>query len=195
MYKTIKRILDLIICLLILPFFFLVCIFVVIGIKIEDKGTIFYFSKRIGLNSKIFDMYKFRSMKVNAPNLLNSDGSSFNNKNDNRVTRFGKYLREYSIDELPQIINVILNDMSIIGPRASGVESMNTFREDEKDKMAVKPGITGYTQAYFRNSLSVREKRLRDVWYAHNVSLGLDVRIFFKTIKTVLNRKNLYTNT
>ena len=84
--------------------------------------------------------------------------------------------------------------MSIIGPRACDWESVDTFLDDEKDKMAVLPGITGYTQAYFRNSISVREKRLKDVWYAHNLSFVVDAKIFFKTIVTVLSHKDLYTN-
>ena len=84
--------------------------------------------------------------------------------------------------------------MSLIGPRASGAEALPTFRQDEMDKMKVRPGITGYTQAYFRNGLSVREKRLKDAWYANHMSFSLDLRILFKTIQTVFLKKNLYTN-
>ena len=84
--------------------------------------------------------------------------------------------------------------MSIIGPRPGDVESKDTYAEDEKDKLLIRPGITGYTQAYYRNNLGVREKRLYDAWYAHNVSLCLDIRIFIKTISTVLKRENIYTN-
>ena len=84
--------------------------------------------------------------------------------------------------------------MSIIGPRAGDWESIDTYQEDEKDKMKVRPGLTGYCQAYFRNSATVREKRLKDAWYANNISFSLDVKIFFKTIETVLKHDNLYTN-
>ena len=84
--------------------------------------------------------------------------------------------------------------MSIIGPRASGFDALPSYKDDEKDKMKVLPGITGYTQAYFRNGLSVREKRLKDAWYANHVSFVLDMKIFFKTIQTVLKRENIYTN-
>ena len=139
-------------------------------------------------------MYKFRSMKVNAPNLLNKDGSTYNAKDDPRVTRVGRFLRSSSLDETAQIINVIKGDMSLIGPRASGWEALDSYQPDEIDKMKVRPGITGYTQAYYRNSISVKEKRLMDAWYANNASLWLDIKIFFKTIQTVLLRKNVYTN-
>lgn len=111
------------------------------------------------------------------------------------MTKIGRILRETSIDEIPQVFNVLKGDMSIIGPRAGDVESKDTYGSDEKDKLLIRPGITGYTQAYYRNNLGVREKRLYDAWYAHNVSALLDVKIFFKTILTVLKRENLYTNT
>ena len=139
-------------------------------------------------------MLKFRSMHVNALDLRNEDGSTYNSVSDNRVTKVGRFLRESSIDELAQVFNVLKGDMSIIGPRAGDVESKNTYKDDEKDKTLVKPGITGYTQAYYRNNLGVREKRLYDAWYAHNVSIWLDVKIFFKTIATVLKCENVYTN-
>ena len=113
---------------------------------------------------------------------------------DPRVTRVGKFLRETSLDETPQILNVIKGDMSFIGPRASLAIALTTYQDDEIDKMKVRPGITGYTQAYFRNALSNREKRLKDAWYANNVSFILDIKIIFKTIVTIITRKSLYTN-
>ena len=85
-------------------------------------------------------------------------------------------------------------DMSIVGPRASGAAALPTYLDDEKDKMKVRPGITGYTQAYYRNNLSNREKRLKDAWYANNQSLWLDIKILFKTVATVFSHSNLYTN-
>lgn len=192
--RVIKRIVDIVLCLLVMPLVLLVAIPVAIAIKLEDRGPVFYRSKRIGTGFREFDMLKFRSMKVNAPDLRNADGSTFNSASDSRVTKIGRFIRETSIDELPQIFNVLLGDMSIVGPRAGDVESKDTYEEDEKDKTLVRPGITGYTQAYYRNNLGVREKRLYDAWYAHNVSLALDVKILFKTVATVLKRENVYTN-
>ena len=195
MYKLFfKRFIDIVLCIIALPLFFIIFIPVAFAIKITDGGPVFYCGERIGKDSKIYKMYKFRSMRVNAPNIMNDDGSTFNSKEDPRVTKIGKFIRETSIDELPQILNVLKGDMSIIGPRASLACALDSYEEDEKDKMLVRPGITGYTQAYYRNGLTVREKRLADAWYANNVSIILDIKIFFKTIFTVLKKESLYTN-
>lgn len=192
--KFFKRVIDIFLSVMALPIFLIIYIVFGLLIKIEDKGPIFYKADRIGKDGKIFKMYKFRSMKVNAPVLLNADGSTYNSKDDPRVTKVGKFMRETSIDEIPQIINVLRGEMSIIGPRASLASVLETFKDDEKDKMKVRPGITGYTQAYFRNGLSNREKRLKDAWYANNLSFGLDAKIFFKTILTVIKKDGVYTN-
>ena len=191
---VLKRCIDIFLCVIILPLILLVTIPIAIAIKIEDGGPIFYKSRRLGKEFKEFNMLKFRSMRVNAPDLRNDDGSTYNSQNDSRVTRIGRFIRETSLDELPQCFNVLAGDMSILGPRAGDVESKDTYEEDEKDKLLVRPGISGYTQAYYRNNLGVREKRLYDAWYSHNVSLWLDIKILFKTIATVLKRENVYTN-
>lgn len=192
--KIIKRGIDVIGCTMALPFASAVMLPIAIAIKIEDNGPVFYKSKRLGIGFKEFDMLKFRSMRVNAPDIRNEDGSTFNSKTDSRVTKVGHVLRETSLDEIPQIFNVLIGQMSIIGPRAGDIESKDTYELDEKDKLLVRPGITGYTQAYYRNGLGVREKRLYDAWYAHNVSFLLDVKIFVRTIKTVVTHENVYTN-
>lgn len=191
---VLKRLIDILLCIMILPIVLLITIPIAIAIKIEDGGPIFYKSRRIGKGFKEFNMLKFRSMKVNAPDIRNDDGSTYNSQNDSRVTRIGRFIRETSLDELPQFFNVLLGHMSLIGPRAGDVESKDTYEEDEKDKLLVRPGISGYTQAYYRNNLGVREKRLYDAWYAHNVTMWLDIKIIFKTIATVLKKENVYTN-
>lgn len=191
---VVKRVVDILLCLVIIPFILLLTIPIALAIKIEDGGPVFYKSRRLGKDFKEFNMLKFRSMRVNAPDLRNEDGSTYNSKTDNRVTRIGRVLRETSLDELPQCFNVLLGHMSLVGPRAGDVESKDTYEDDEKDKLLIRPGITGYTQAYYRNNLGVREKRLYDAWYAHNVSMWLDIKIFFKTVATVLKRENVYTN-
>lgn len=195
MYKHFfKRVIDLVCALIALPFWLLLLILVAIAIKMDDGGPVFYKSARVGKNFKKFGMFKFRSMKVNAPDLRNADGGTWNSADDPRVTKVGKFLRETSLDETPQLLNIIKGDMSIIGPRAGDWESVDTYEEDEKDKCKVVPGLTGYCQAYYRNNASVREKRLKDAWYANNVSFALDMKIFFKTIQTVVRHENLYTN-
>lgn len=189
-----KRIVDILICICLLPIVLLITLAIAIAIKLDDGGPVFYRSKRIGKGFREFDMLKFRSMRVNAPDIRNADGSTYNSSTDDRVTRVGRFLRESSLDEVAQFFNVLLGDMSIVGPRAGDVESKDTYEDDEKDKTLVRPGITGYTQAYYRNNLGVREKRLYDAWYAHNVTLWLDIKILFKTVGTVLKRDNVYTN-
>ena len=191
---VVKRIADFLIGLAALPFLLIIIAVVGLAIKIDDGGPVFYKAKRIGKNSVIFDMYKFRSMVVDAPNWTNQDGSTYNAPDDERVTRVGRFIRRTSIDELPQFLNLLIGNMSLVGPRASGAGAVGTYQPDEMAKMDVLPGITGYTQAYYRNSISVREKRLYDAWYAQNVTLWMDVKIFFKTVETVLKRENVYTN-
>jgi len=192
--KFVKRAADIVIGLVALPFLLIIIAVVGIAIKLDDGGPVFYRAKRIGKNSVIFDMFKFRSMIVNAPNWTNKDGSTYNAPDDDRVTKVGKFIRKTSIDELPQLLNVLIGNMTLIGPRASGAGALGNYLDDEKAKMDVKPGITGYTQAYYRNGLSVREKRLKDAWYAQNITFALDVKIFFKTIVTVLKTEQVYTN-
>lgn len=194
-YQTVlKRFLDILLCLLILPVILILTVPIAAAIKIEDGGPVFYKSRRLREGFQEFDMLKFRSMKVNALDIRNEDGSTYNSANDNRVTKVGRFLRETSLDELPQCFNVLAGHMSILGPRAGDVESKDTYKDDEKDKLLIRPGISGYTQAYYRNNLGVREKRLLDAWYAHNVSPWLDVKILFKTVATVLKKENIYTN-
>lgn len=192
--KVIKPAIDFIIALIALPFFFVIWLIVAMAIKLDDGGPVFYMADRIGKDSKIFRMFKFRSMKVNAPVMYSADGSTYSAADDPRVTKVGRFLRKTSLDETAQVLNIIMGDMALIGPRASGTDSIGTFLPDEEDKMKVKPGITGLCQAYFRNSITAREKRLKDAWYANHLSFGLDVRIFFKTIMTVLKRENVYTD-
>ena len=192
---VIKRIIDIVACIVVLPFVLLLTLIIAVMIKLDDGGKVFYRSKRIGKNFREFDMLKFRSMKENAPDIRNADGSTYNSSNDPRLTKIGRFLRETSLDEVPQFFNVLKGDMSLVGPRAGDVESKDTYADDEKDKTLVRPGITGYTQAYFRNNLGVREKRLYDAWYAHEVTLLLDIKILFRTVLTVLKHENLYTNT
>ncbi len=191
---VVKRVADILIGLLALPFLALIVLIVGIAIKLDDGGPVFYKAKRIGKDSKIFNMYKFRSMIVNAPNWTNPDGSTYNAADDDRVTKVGKFIRKTSIDELPQFFNILIGNMTFIGPRASGAGALGSYEPDEVAKMNVKPGITGYTQAYYRNGLTVREKRLKDAWYAENVTMWMDIKIFFKTFVTVLKREKLYTN-
>lgn len=190
----IKPLLDFIIALCAMPFFVIIYFFVAIAIKLDDGGPVFYLADRIGRNGKMFKMYKFRSMKINAPIMYSADGSSYSAADDPRVTKVGKFIRATSLDETSQLLNILKGDMALVGPRGRGSDSVGTFYDDELGLMNVKPGITGYCQAYFRNSASPREKRLKDAWYANHVSFALDAKIILRTIVTVLKRENIYTD-
>lgn len=196
MYKAIgKRLIDLIIGIIALPFFGILFIVFAPIIKLSDGGHVFYNAERLGRRGKVYKMYKFRSMKENAPDLRNKDGSTFNGDNDPRVTKIGRFMRKTSIDETPQILNVLKGDMSIIGPRphlTTSYQGYDKLNEQQKKRLEVRPGITGYSQAYFRNSITQQEKIMNDVFYAENVSFALDVKIFFHTIKSVIKRENIY---
>ncbi|MDU4937956.1 MAG: sugar transferase [Clostridium sp.] len=195
MYKKFgKRLLDLILTIpgLILA----IIIFIPVGILIylEDRGSVFYNADRLGKDGEVFKMYKFRSMKMNAPDLRKSDGSTFNSENDSRLTKVGKVLRKTSIDELPQLLNVIKGDMSLVGPRPDLPEHVSQYEGNEVRKLEVKPGITGYSQAYFRNSIKWKERIQNDIYYIDNISLFLDIKIVYKTIVSVIKSNGIYTN-
>ena len=192
--KFIKRFLDIFVsffaCLALVP----ICAIVGILIKKDDGGAVFYRAKRLGVNGKVFAMYKFRSMKENAPDIRNEDGTTYSAADDPRLTKIGKKLRETSVDELPQFINVLKGEMSILGPRPDPPEWYEINSGEMRVKYTVKPGISGYTQAYYRNTLPLDEKNKCDVYYAKNISFRLDVKIFFQTIKTILSHSDIYRN-
>lgn len=186
-----KRLIDIVIGICALPF---VIIFVLVFspfIYFEDKGPVFYLAKRIGKGGKIFNMFKFRSMKVNAPDIRMENGDTYNGNDDPRVTKIGRFMRKTSIDEIPQFLNVLNGTMSFIGPRPDTPDFLHIYEEEYPTILKIKPGLTGYNQAYFRNSIDGAEKMKNDNYYAQHLTFSLDVKIVFKTIKTVLFRENI----
>lgn len=190
--KFIKRLLDFVFALILMPFFLILIFFIGIAIKLDDKGPIFYNGERLGKHGKTFKMIKFRSMKVNSPDWRLEDGSTFNSEDDPRQTRVGKFLRKTSLDEIPQLLNIIKGDMSFIGPRPDPIDSLEIYSEEDKILLEVHPGITGYNQVYYRNSATIREKIANDVYYSKNISFTMDIKIFFATILIIFTRKNIY---
>lgn len=191
-----KRLFDLIIGLVALPFVLIVIIIFAPFIYFTDKGPIFYNATRAGKDYKPFKMFKLRSMYVNSPDLKNPDGSTFNSDNDPRVTPIGRIMRKTSLDEFPQFLNILKGDISFIGPRPKlycPEKYPEGLPEFMKKSFTVKPGVTGYAQAFFRNSITNEEKFKWDAYYAENISFSLDVKIIFKTIKSVLFRENINT--
>ena len=190
-FRVVKRTFDLL-CSLVL----MIPIGIVIGIsaifiKAEDGGSVFYMAERTGRFGIPFRMYKLRSMKVNAPDIRLADGSTYNGEDDPRVTRFGRFARKTSIDELPQVINILKGDMSFIGPRPDTPMYLDKYTDEERIVLTVRPGITGYNQAINRNSVLTKEKLKNDVYYVKHLSLWFDIKIVFMTVITVLSHRNI----
>ena len=194
MYKNFfKRFLDILISLIALPFILLAIIVMAPVIYINDPGPIFYNAERRGKDGKTFKMYKFRSMYVNSPDLKNADGSTYNGDDDPRVTRVGRIMRKLSIDEIPQILNVLKGDMSYVGPRPTlATRPYSEVPVEKRKRYLVRPGITGYAQAYYRNSITQQEKFKHDCYYIDNLTFIMDIKVLIQTVKSVLMRENIY---
>ena len=192
-----KRLIDILIGLFALPFVLLIIVCCAPFIWLTDRGPIFYNATRAGKGYKPFKMFKLRSMYVNSPDIKNPDGSTFNSDNDSRVTPIGRFMRKTSLDEFPQFLNILIGDMSFIGPRPKlyreGRLNESDATEDMKKSFKVKPGVTGFAQAYFRNSITQDEKFHWDAYYADHISFRMDVKIIFQTIYSVIGRKNINT--
>lgn len=190
-----KRIVDFVLALIAAPFVLIVIAVMAPIIFINDPGPIFYNAPRRGRKGKNFKMLKLRSMYVNSPDIRNADGSTFNSNNDPRVTKVGHFMRKMSIDEIPQLLNVLKGDMSFIGPRPVLVSiPYEELQGDAKKRLDVRPGITGYSQAYYRNSIGLEEKYKYDCYYAENISFFMDVKILFKTVMAVIKSENIYVS-
>ncbi len=199
-YLKIKYILDKIICLLFLILFFplLFFIFLVLSIiiKIDSKGTIFYKQKRLGLNGKYFNIYKFRTMKMDSNNFDNYFNEkekkiykkNFKLENDPRITKVGEFLRKFSIDEIPQIFNVIKGDMSIIGPRPVVDGEIEKFGKNKEKYLSVKPGLTGNWTCHCTKKTTYKKRIQMELYYIDNISFKLDCKIFFDTIAMLFRR-------
>lgn len=189
-----KRVLDFLLALLILPLWLVVLAIVAPIIYVQDRGSVFYNAPRLGKDGKVFKMYKLRSMKMNAPDLRNIDGSTFNAENDPRLTKIGKFIRKTSLDETPQLLNIIKGDMSIVGPRPDLPEHYEQYEGNEERKLEIRPGVTGYNQAYFRNTIPWKERIQNDIYYIENLSFWFDLKIFIKTVISVLQRKDVFVS-
>ncbi len=196
-YRGFKRITDIVLgcvgLIILLP------VFLIIGIciKIDSKGPVIFAHKRIGKNGKKFNMYKFRSMYENAEEMIENFSEeqkreyqeNFKLENDPRITKVGKLLRKTSLDELPQIVNIIKGDLSIIGPRPIVDEELEKYGENKEKFLSITPGLTGYWQANGRSNTTYEERMQMELYYIDNQSLLLDIKIFFKTIVSVLKKE------
>jgi undecaprenyl phosphate N,N'-diacetylbacillosamine 1-phosphate transferase len=183
--KTIKSIFDFTIALLMVIMASPIFLLVTIGLYFANKGKPFYLQKRPGKNELLFNIIKFKTMndKKDVDGNLLSDAE--------RLTKIGSFVRKASLDEIPQLINVLKGDMSIIGPRPLLPEYLPLYSEEQRKRHLVKPGITGWAQVNGRNAISWHEKFKFDVYYVNNISLELDIKIFLLTIKKVFIKEGI----
>ena len=192
MYQYIKRAMDIIFSSILLLLGAIPMIVVALLVKLDSKGPVLFKQERLGVNGKVFKMYKFRSMIVNAEH----QGSGvYSGKGDSRVTRIGRILRATSIDELPQLINILKGEMSFIGPRPALTYHPWPYEEyttEQKKMFAVRPGITGWAQVNGRKEVEWPRRIELNVWYVEHMSFALDMKIFFRTIfKVITNADNV----
>ena len=196
-YIKIKRVIDVILAsvalILLSPLFAIIAI----AIKIDSKGPVFFAHKRIGKNGKIIKLYKFRSMVINAEELIKSFTpeqmreykENYKLTNDPRITKVGKFLRKTSLDELPQLINIINGDLSIIGPRPVVADELEKYGVNKDKFLIVTPGLTGYWAANGRSNTTYEQRMEMELYYIDNLSLKMDIKVFFKTILSVLKKE------
>jgi len=186
LYRTIfKRLLDVILSFIGLIVTLPITLFFAILLGIANKGNPFFFQVRPGKHEKLFKIIKFKTMtdeKDKQGNLL---------PDNKRLTKIGSFVRKTSLDELPQLLNVLKGDMSLIGPRPLLVEYLPLYNENQKQRHLVKPGITGWAQINGRNTISWKQKLEYDVWYVNNISFKLDVKIILKTIQKVVKSEGI----
>lgn len=185
-YKIFKRIIDFVIALILFIMLLPIMVIVAIAIKIDSKGPIFFKQERSGKNNKVFLMYKFRSMSVS--------NDVLNFKEADKTTKVGKFIRKTSLDEIPQLINILKGDMSFIGPRPWITEYSKYFTEEQMHRLDVLPGMTGLAQCEGRNGISITEKINFDLKYVKDISLKMDLYVIYKTIYTVFSAKNAVGN-
>jgi undecaprenyl phosphate N,N'-diacetylbacillosamine 1-phosphate transferase len=165
---------------------------IVFAIRLSSTGPAIFRQKRLGMNAVPFQCYKFRTMNVGSPDLRNADGSTYNSVDDPRVTKVGRFLRRASLDELPQLLNVLRGDMSLVGPRPDVADALSLYTKHDRIRLAVRPGITGWAAIHGRNTLPLRQRRELDIQYVENFSLWLDFRILLRTVPYVLGRKDIF---
>ena len=187
--RSIKRVADLICSIIGIILLFPLFLIVAIIIKMDSKGSVFFLQDRVGLSGKIFKIWKFRTMVPGAEKI----GLGFSvEKNDSRITRVGVFLRRFGIDELPQLVNIIKGEMSVVGPRATLVHQVEQYTEFEKQRLKVRPGVTNINLTKGWNTLSWKKRIEWDVWYINNWSLWMDLKILARTPFVVLSGKGQY---
>ena len=183
-----KRALDLLISSAVLLVAGLPMLLIALAIRLEDGGPVFYRQERIGRDGRPFLLTKFRSMCVGAER---KGAGILVEKNDSRITRVGRFIRKFSLDELPQVFDVLRGDMSIVGPRPGLRYQAELYDDEQRRRLAVRPGVTGWAQVNGRNAIPWPERIRLDIEYIDNLSLGMDLRVLLRTIPAVLGGSDL----
>jgi undecaprenyl phosphate N,N'-diacetylbacillosamine 1-phosphate transferase len=187
-----RRIVDVLVALVFLVLLSPLILIIAIAIKLTSPGPLLYRQARLGKGGAPFTLYKFRTMQHNVPMIRSADGSAFVGADDARLTRIGRFLRDYTLDEIPQLINVLRGEMSVIGPRPDLVEQFELYDDLMKRKLEIKPGMVCLSLLLGRNSLAWYRRAELDVYYVDNRSWRLDLEIFFKGCISVLQKRGVY---
>lgn len=186
-----KRLLDLIISVVLVIFLFPLFVIIAVIIKADSQGPVFFTQERPGLGGRLFKVYKFRTMVLGSEKMIKGREVGLD---DNRITKVGKTLRRYKIDELPQLFNVLKGEMSLVGPRPERVASVKDYTVDTKKRLNMKPGMTGLAQVSGNIHLPLEQRYKYDVYYVDNFSFGLDIRIMIRTIGVVIFGEDRYVD-
>lgn len=189
-YLKVKRVLDVFFAVLLLIPASVVMLIFIIWIRLETKGSAIFKQRRPGYHQQIFTMYKLRSMRIET---RDKTGRALTDRE--RLTVSGNIARKTSVDELPQLINIIKGDMSFIGPRPFLINDLGTYNEEQLIRFEVLPGITSWTAIHGRNNQTIQDKYNQEIYYVNNISVALDLKIFFKTIALVFSRKDVEDHT
>ncbi|MCQ2570349.1 MAG: sugar transferase [Limosilactobacillus sp.] len=198
-YFLVKRLLDLILALVGLAVLLIPFLIIAALIKMEDHGKVFFAQTRVGKNGQPFKMYKFRSMVVNADEIKAElmaqneiEGAMFKMKHDPRITKTGRFIRKYSLDELPQLLNVIKGEMALVGPRPPLPSEVAEYTDYDRQRLLVTPGCTGLWQATVRNDSTFDEMVALDLQYINRCSLWFDLKIIIMTVKVIIVPNSAY---
>lgn len=189
--KTIKRLFDIIVSLIVLILFLPLWIIITILIKLTSPGPVFFLQDRPGLHKKIFKVYKFRTMKPGSEKMIKGQEVMLD---DERITSIGKFLRRSKIDEIPQLLNVLKGEMSIVGPRPERIASLEDYTDEIAKRLNMRPGLTGLAQVSGNIYIPLKERYKFDVYYVENFSLWFDMKIIIRTIGVVLFGEDSYVD-
>ncbi len=192
--ETAKRGLDIAVSATGIAVFAPLFLLLALAIRLDSRGRVLFRQQRLGRGGMPFTLYKFRTMIENAPDFRNADGSTFNSPCDRRVTRLGRLLRSSSLDELPQLLNILSGAMSLVGPRPDQVDQAKFYSGDEWRRNLVKPGITGLAQVSGRNAILWASRKQLDIEYVASQSTLLDLKILLRTVPCVLTSRGIFVN-